>query len=306
VAHPTLISESGRALVAPYGVLLFNILASSERLTHHAPADGLEPLHDYTKNIRDMIGEVTPDNWRETVNDSIFYRDQVRAMLECGKISLRERAFAERCFNHIMVKVLAVSETMDEIPEELADLQRSLADIYYGNFSLFQSLPDVWSIDQIFPVMPIHRLDEKPTRRALIADITCDCDGKIDRFIADHETNKQLPLHELRNDEDYIIGVFMVGAYQETLGDLHNLFGDTNVVSIESDEAGKIVWSHMVKGDTAADVLSYVEYEPKQMIRQFQAVAERAVSKGLISPAERREVGDAYENGMRGYTYFED
>ena len=305
VPHPTIVSESGRALVAPYGVLLFNILASSERITHHAPVDEIEPVHNYTRSIRDLIGEVTPDNWHETVNDAIFYRDQVRTMFEYGTIPLRERAFAERCFNHIMVKVLEVSETMDEIPDDLVDLQHSLADIYYGNFSLFQSLPDAWSIDQVFPIMPIHRLNEEPIRRALIADITCDCDGKIDRFITDHETIRQLPLHELKDGEEYIIGVFMVGAYQETLGDLHNLFGDTNVVSIETDEAGELVWSHMVKGDTAEDVLSYVEYEPKQMIRQFQAAAERAVRNGLISPAERREVVDAYEHGMRGYTYFE-
>jgi arginine decarboxylase len=194
---------------------------------------------------------------------------------------------------------------MKNAPAEINEIERLLADIYYCNFSLFQSLPDSWAIDQLFPVMPIHRLNEKPTRNAIIADITCDCDGKIDRFVDRFGSKRFLPLHELKESEEYYLGVFLVGAYQETLGDLHNLLGDTNVVTVSLHQDGKFDFSGELEGDTVADILSYVEYDPKRLLMKFRKTAETAVKEGLISPLERKEVMQAYEAGLRGYTYFE-
>jgi arginine decarboxylase len=191
------------------------------------------------------------------------------------------------------------------VPDEFEHLSSTLADVYYGNFSLFQSLPDSWAIDQLFPILPIHRLKEEPTQEAILADITCDCDGKIDRFIDLHDVRRTLPLHRLKEDEDYTLGVFLIGAYQETLGDLHNLLGDTNVVSVQIDPDGQIHYMREIEGDSVADVLSYVEYEPKEMVRRVRAMAERSVKEGRMTAKERRAVMDAYESGMRGYTYFE-
>jgi arginine decarboxylase len=190
------------------------------------------------------------------------------------------------------------------VPEELQGIQSALADVYHGNLSVFQSLPDVWAIDQIFPIMPVHRLAECPTRLGTISDITCDCDGKITRFVDLQDVSPTLRLHEM-NGQEYILGVFLAGAYQETLGDLHNLFGDTNVVNIRIGEKGEIEYVREFDGDTVADVLSYVEYTPAEMVERVRAQAERAVRLGLLTPQERREIMDAYETGLRGYTYFE-
>ena len=194
---------------------------------------------------------------------------------------------------------------VERIPPEMENLPELLSDIYYGNFSLFQSLPDIWAIDQIFPIMPIHRLDERPTREAIIADLTCDCDGKIDNFSSPDGLRKTLPLHSLKEGEDYLVGVFLVGAYQETLGDLHNLFGDTNVVSVRITEDGGFEFVREFHGDSIADVLSYVEYDPKIMLEQFRRIAEEAVRQGKISVAMRQTMLTAFRESMQGYTYFE-
>ena len=179
-------------------------------------------------------------------------------------------------------------------------------DFYYGNFSVFQSLPDLWAIKQIFPVMPIHRLKEKPNRNVVLSDITCDSDGKICHFSHSNDLHSSLPLHDIdvHGGEEYMLGVFMVGAYQETLGDLHNLLGDTNVVSVHI-ENGKVKYSNELEGDTVSEVLSYVEYEPKELITQFRNLAESAVVSKRITPTERKEIMEAFEAGLRGYTYFE-
>jgi arginine decarboxylase len=192
------------------------------------------------------------------------------------------------------------------IPPSLEGLEESLADIYYGNFSVFQSLPDVWAIEQVFPVMPVHRHTEAPTRQAIIADITCDSDGKIDRFIGARGIRKSLPVHPLVEGEPYYFGVFLVGAYQETLGDLHNLMGDTNVASVRINEDGTFDVAREMAGDSIADVLSYVEYQPQQLLEQFRTTAEQAVRKGRISVGERQAVLEAFSASLRGYTYYED
>ncbi len=304
VPHPDLISESGRAVVAYYSVLVFNILDVTQAQTSEIEPPIPQEAPQNLINLIDVHKALKEDNLQECYNDATYYRDQVRAQFFYGNATLRERGLAEAWFLHIATRISSYIRRLDEIPEDLRELSSTLVDYYYGNFSLFQSLPDSWAIDQLFPVMPIHRLEEKPRQHALLADITCDCDGKIDRFINKEDVSKVLPLHELRTNEAYYVGVFLVGAYQETLGDLHNLLGDTNVVGVHL-ENGKAVYTHEVEGDTVADVLSYVEFDPKELVTRFRSFAEKAVNDGRISPSERREIMDLYRAGLNGYTYFE-
>lgn len=305
VAHPNIVSESGRATVAHYGVLVFNILDVGEYSPAALPASLPPSAPQMLKNLYLVPSQMMPKNLQECYNDALYYRDELRSMFSHGVISLRERGMAEQIFSTTVRMIAESAQQLDKAPDGLKQLMSSIPDIYYGNFSLFQSLPDSWAIDQLFPVMPIHRLTEAPTREAVFADITCDCDGKIDRFIDPEGERRSLPLHLWKEEDPYYIGVFLVGAYQETLGDLHNLFGDTNVVSVELDEDGDIAFTHEVLGDTVADVLSYVEYDPKELLERFRKLAERAVRRGRISAAERRTIVEAYTSGMQGYTYYE-
>ncbi|MDO9541727.1 MAG: biosynthetic arginine decarboxylase [Kiritimatiellia bacterium] len=304
IPHPLIISESGRALVAHHSVLIFNVLSSIK----FEPPESTERIPDnYNKmlnNLLDVRNSLSTKNLQECYHDAVYYRDEIRSLFEHGNLSLRERAFAENIFWDIICKIAAASKERKYIPEELQGLEIAIADLYYCNFSVFQSLPDSWAIDQLFPIMPIHRLNEMPARQAILADITCDSDGKIDRFIDLHDVKSTLPVHELR-DEDYYLGVFLVGAYQETLGDLHNLMGDTNVLHVRVGKDGHVEYAHEIAGDTVADVLSYVEYDPRDMIENVRAIAEKAVRDNRITPEDRREIMSAYEDGMRGYTYFE-
>ena len=305
VAHPTLVTESGRATVAHYGVLVFNILdVSSTPSTVDVPTLPKDTPNEL-KYLAGIPSQISPNNLQECLNDAVYYRDAIRSRFALGLVSLRQRALAERCFAVILRQIEKATQDMGWTPDSLVELSSSRPDIYYGNFSLFQSLPDNWAIDQLFPIMPIHRLNEKPEREGIFADITCDCDGKIDHFIDESGQKHSLPLHELKADEAYNIGVFLVGAYQETLGDLHNLFGDTNVVSVEVDPEGQRIYGHEVQGDTVADVLSYVEYDPKEMTVNFRSLAERAVRSGNISASQRKTIMQAFTEGMQGYTYFE-
>ncbi|MBK1882947.1 biosynthetic arginine decarboxylase [Luteolibacter pohnpeiensis] len=304
VPHPNLISESGRAVVAYYSVLVFNILDVTSAQTSEEAPPIPEKAPQNLINIIEVNNALSEKNLQECFNDAVYYRDQMRAQFFYGSATLRERGLAEAWFWHILTRISKLISKLDDIPEDLRELSSTLVDFYYGNFSLFQSVPDSWAIDQLFPVMPIHRLDEKPNQRAVLADITCDCDGKIDRFIDKEDVAKILPLHELKADDPYYVAVFLVGAYQETLGDLHNLLGDTNVVGVHL-ENGKPVYTHEVEGDTVSDVLSYVEYDPKDLVTRFRNFAEKAVVDGRISPKERREILDRYRAGLAGYTYFE-
>ncbi|RJP95091.1 MAG: biosynthetic arginine decarboxylase [Desulfobacteraceae bacterium] len=305
IPHPTIISESGRATVAYYSVLLFNIIDVSCFQTLPLPETPAEDTPEMIVNLLDVLHSLTLKNMQECYNDAIYYRDEIRQLFKHGNISLRERITGENIFWHVMKKIAADLSKLKHIPSELEDIENALADIYYGNFSVFQSLPDSWAIDHLFPIMPVHRLNEPPRRNAILADITCDCDGKIDKFIATHNVRKSLPLHDFKLDEDYYLGVFLVGAYQETLGDLHNLLGDTNIVSIQIKQNGDFKFVREIEGDSVSDVLSYVEYDTKAMVVQFRETAEKAVRKGLISPNERQQIMRAYQKGLRGYTYFE-
>ncbi|WP_372807217.1 biosynthetic arginine decarboxylase [Pontiella sp.] len=304
VPHPNIVTESGRATVAYYSVLLFNILDESRFEISDLPTELPDDAHELLHNLMAVVRVVNLRNVQECFHDAYYYRDEIHQRFKRGTMSLRERALAGEIFWHIVTRIAKLTEEMEYVPNELRGLPAMLADIYYGNFSLFQSLPDVWAIDQLFPVMPIHRLNEKPDREVVVADITCDCDGKIDRFVGQYTTRDTLPLHNL-TDQEYYLGVFLVGAYQETLGDLHNLLGDTNVVTIQVDTDGALHYSRELEGDSVADVLSYVEYDPKRMIQRIRQLAENAVRNDAITAKDRRQIMEAFENGMRGYTYFE-
>ncbi|MGD8174343.1 biosynthetic arginine decarboxylase [Marinimicrobium sp. ARAG 43.8] len=305
VPHPVIVTESGRATVAHTSVLLFNILD----VGHFDPAPLPEQLpegsHAQLANLWHAIRVIAANNLQESYNDVTYYRDQIRDMFHRGEISLRERAVGENLYLAGLQRIAGLLPELKRIPPELETLPQQLADIYYGNFSVFQSLPDSWAIEQVFPVMPIHRLNEKPSRHAIIADLTCDCDGKLDRFAGPHGNTETLSVHPVKEGEEYYLGVFLVGAYQETLGDLHNLFGDTNVASVRINHEGGMEFVHELHGDSIADVLSYVEYDPQAMFKQFRATAEQAVRDGRISVSERQEMLAAFTESLRGYTYFE-
>lgn len=304
LAHPVIVTESGRATVAYTSVLLFNVLdvVNFEPKTIPEP---LESEHQLLKNMREVMTYLTPQRVQECFNDAQFYRDEVRELFKRGQTDLRMHSISETLYFSILHGIKETLTAMERVPEELEGLAESLADIYYGNFSLFQSLPDSWAIDQLFPIMPIHRLDEKPTRSSILADITCDCDGKIERFVVDQKVQSTLPLHSVTPDQEYYLGVFLVGAYQETLGDLHNLFGDTNVVSVRLKADSTFDFVKEVHGDTIEDVLSYVEYQPHEMKTRFRNKVEAAVSDGRINARERQQMVKTFNASMQGYTYYE-
>jgi arginine decarboxylase len=306
VPHPRLVSESGRWTVAPMSVLLFNVLT----VTHFQPtpipdpfpADACQPIQDLLYTLEHLQLRRLQENY----NDAIYYRDQMREQFRTGAINLRERALGENVCLSILNRIAEMVPQLRRVPAGLSGLRDSLSDIYYGNFSVFQSLPDAWAIGQIFPVMPIHRLDEKPDRQAIIADLTCDCDGKLNRFTdRNGDTSNTLPLHHFHPDQPYFLGAFLVGAYQETLGDLHNLFGDTHVASVRINDEGSIEFKDELQGDTIADVLSYVEYQPDKLLQRFRAKAEQGVQARIISVAQRQEMMQLFRDSLQGYTYFE-
>jgi len=305
IPHPVIISESGRSTVAYSSMLLFNVLDVRDHRPVPLPDRLSEQSHELVHNLWQVNKAVTPDNFQECYNDALFYRDEVRELFQRGQASLSDRAIADNITLAVLEKVATELEQTDRHYPELDALPEMLADIYYGNFSMFQSLPDAWAIDQVFPVMPIHRLHEEPQRDALIADITCDCDGKIDHFSNAQGIKRTTRLHAMREGEEYYLGVFLVGAYQETLGDLHNLFGDTNVVSVHINTDGSYDFVREFHGDSIADVLSYVEYDTKTMTEEFRKRAETAVKAGRITAGKRKRMMQAFKASLDGYTYFE-
>ena len=305
IPHPVVISESGRSLIGYYSVLLINVLDTAVYEERELPENVPEPRPEALENMMYVSRTLSLKNLQESFNDALYYREEIQKAFKHGDITLRQHAAADCIFWYILTRIRELLPGLKVVPKDLLGLDALLADVYYCNFSVFQSLPDAWAIDQLFPIMPIHRLCEKPTRMACLSDITCDCDGRIDNFIDQHDVKPVLPVHPMRKGEPYMLAAFLVGAYQETLGDLHNLFGDTNVVSVQVDEDGDIDYVQELQGDTVGDVLSYVEYRPERLMEQFRALAEDAVKAKRITPAERREILAAYDNGLRGYTYFE-
>lgn len=305
IPHPTIITESGRATVAYSSILLFNVLDSNRFQAGPIPEALPEESPELLENLWFVRQNLNLKNIQECYNDAIYYREEIREQFKVGNITLRQRALSDNIFIDIIHQIAESLDKLKRVPRELVGLQDVLYDIYYGNFSVFQSLPDAWAIDQIFPLIPIHRHTEEPSRRAIFADITCDSDGKIDKFADLHDVRRTLPVHEQKEGEEYYIGVFLVGAYQETLGDLHNLLGDTNVVSVRINDNGSFDFVREIEGDSIWDVLSYVEYEPKNLVERFRAKAEQAVKRGAISVSQRRTILAAFESSIRGYTYYE-
>ena len=305
IDHPTIITESGRATVAYSSILLFNILDVSPFKGVDVPAELPDNCTDSTANIWETLQNLALANVQESCNDAVHYREEARRNFLENRIGLREISFVENIYLEILERSRKLVKQMRRIPPDLAALDEQVADIYYGNFSLFQSLPDAWAIDQVFPVMPIHRLNERPNNPAVIADITCDSDGKLDLFAnADGET-RTIYLHEMREGEEYYLGTFLVGAYQETLGDLHNLFGDPNVVSVRIKASGSFEYVEEIEGDSIGDVLSYVEYSPKAVYESFRQKAESAVTTETINVSQRRRMLNTFKTSLDGYTYFE-
>jgi arginine decarboxylase len=306
VKHPTIVSESGRAIVAYHSVLVFNVLGVSafgeEKIPETISKDEAEqPVIDLLETYQNLSNR----NALEGFHDAQQALDMALSLFSGGYLPLEQRCQAENLYWAILVKLKRLVSQMDDVPEDLQGLDDVMADTYFCNFSLFQSCPDSWAIKQLFPVMPIHRLNTRPTQHAVLGDITCDSDGKIDQFIDRRDVKRTLPLHTV-NGEPYYLGVFLVGAYQEILGDLHNLFGDTHAVHVSLDDRGSVVLDAVIKGDTVKEVLDYVEFSADELVRKLRNDVELAVREGKISYEESGRLLDFYEEGLQGYTYLED
>jgi arginine decarboxylase len=301
--HPTIVTESGRFVVALSSMLIFDVLDATLYDVPDKPA-AREGDHHYLTDLQAVEGYLGPNRVQECYNDAIYYRDEIRALFRRGVIELREMGRAERTFLYTLARIAKVNRDHPSGGDLDAQLE-AYVDYYHCNFSLFQSLPDVWAIDQVHPVIPLQRHNEVPNRRAILTDITCDSDGKIDHFVLADGLHRALPVHDLIEGEDYLIGVFFVGAYQETLGDLHNLFGDANVVTIALDGEGGFSVEHETEGDSIAEVLSYVEYDPQDCLAAFRKRVDNAVARRDLSADERRVLITAYKDSLAGYTYFE-
>jgi arginine decarboxylase len=304
VPHPMIVTESGRAVVAHHSMLVVDILGVGEFDVGKAPDKVGKETSRAVKNLFETFKEVSRKNVLESYHDALEYKEEALQLFNLGNLSLTERMVAEDIFWGICQKLLKLVRDMREVPEELEGLERALSDTYFCNFSMFQSLPDIWAIDQLFPIMPIHRLGEEPTRRAVLADITCDSDGKIDHFIDRRDVKSVLELHPV-NGQDYYLGIFLIGAYQEILGDLHNLFGNTNTVHVSLAAGGGYQIEHVVTGDTVTDVLKYVSYSREELVARVRRFAELAVRANRMSLEETRSMLRMYEEGLAGYTYLE-
>jgi arginine decarboxylase len=307
VEHPHLVSESGRALTAHHSMLIFNILGVSGIGGLDGAEDAQIDLPDDAPNVlwnlRETSNTVTRKNYLEAYHDAVQLRDEAVTMFNLGYLNLKQRALTDRIFWTTCRRILKIVRTTSHVPEELERLERAIADTYFCNFSVFQSVPDHWAINHVFPIMPIHRLNERPVRRGVLADITCDSDGKIESFIDLKDVKDVLELHPL-TAEPYYLGTFLLGAYQEILGDLHNLFGDTNAVHVSMENGGYKV-EQVEAGDTVEDVLHYVSYDKNEMIHRLRTASEAAVRAGKMTIEDLRLFVTMYQNGMDGYTYLE-
>jgi len=305
VTPPTIVTESGRAVVAHHSMLVVDALGVGEFDVGKAPDKLPDNASRVVRNLFDTWRDISTKNVREAYHDALEYREEALSLFSLGSLSLPERVVAEDIFWAICQKILKLVRDMREVPEEFEGLERTLSDTYFCNFSMFQSLPDSWAIDQLFPIMPIHRLGEEPTRRAVLADITCDSDGKIDHFIDRRDVKNVLELHPMNGSDEYFLGVFLAGAYQEILGDLHNLFGNTNTVHVSLAPGGGYHIEHVVTGDTVTDVLKYVSYAREDLVARVRRFAELAVRNSGMSLEETRSLLRMYEEGLSGYTYLE-
>jgi arginine decarboxylase len=305
VPHPTIISESGRAVVAYHSVLVFNVLGVSGFGVEKVPTTADQEWEQPVLDLIETYNNVTARNALEGFHDAQQALDMALSLFNGGYLPLEQRSMAENLFWAICTKLQRLAQTMDEVPEDLQHLDDQLSDTYFCNFSLFQSIPDSWAIKQIFPAMPIHRLNEKPSKHAVLGDITCDSDGKLDRFVDRRDVKKTLPLHAMVNGDSYYLGVFLIGAYQEILGDLHNLFGDTHAVHVSLDEHGGARLDALIKGDTVREVLDYVEFDADTLLGKLRTDVETAVRAGRVDYEGAGRLLRFYEEGLAGYTYLE-
>ncbi len=304
VPHPNIITEAGRSLVAHHSVLIFNVLGKNQVRKNSNSVQLNKSDSPLLHNLDEIYQALNLKNLNESYNDVLELRNDALKLYTLGYLSLNERAKAESLVWANFTKIYDLSKENDDFEEITLKLQSQLSDTYYCNFSIFQSVPDAWAIDQYFPVMPIHRLAEAPSSRAIIADLTCDSDGKMDQFVEDYQATNSLPVHDLESDKDYILGTFLVGAYQESLGDLHNLFGDTDSVDVQLHENGYSV-QNVVEGDTVTDVLSYIQYERRELMQNIRNQTEMSISEQKITRDEAKLLLRHYEEGLSGYTYLE-
>jgi arginine decarboxylase len=298
---PTLISESGRAIASHQSVLIFDVVSTCDVLSGspEPPKDGEAPI---VHHLWETYQSITQDNYQETYHDAVQFKDEAISRFNLGILRLAERARVERIYWACCERIMAITRQQEYVPDDFEDLEKIMASIYYINLSVFQSAPDCWAIDQLFPIMPIHRLDEEPTRRGILADLTCDSDGKIDRFIDLRDVKSVLELHPYKPGEPYYLGMFLNGAYQEIMGNLHNLFGDTNAVHIHLTPKGYQI-QHVVKGDTMTEVLGYVQYDAEDLVESIRQRTEQALLENQITLQESQRLLQTYEQSLTKYTY---
>ena len=304
IPHPNLITESGRSLAAHHSVLVIDVLETASLPEMPEEFEAKENDHQLVKDLYDIWDNLSPRSMLEDWHDAQQIREEALELFSHGMLDLKTRSEIERMYWSVCHEINLLTKNLKHVPEELRGLDKLLADKYFCNFSIFQSLPDSWAIDQLFPIMPIQRLDEKPTRLGTLQDITCDSDGKVANFVVEGTTSNVLPLHVMRKGEPYYLGVFLVGAYQEILGDMHNLFGDTNAAHI-SVKDGHYSIDQIFDGETVEEVLSYVQYNPKKLVRQLEQWVTKSVKTGKISLEEGKEFLSNYRSGLYGYTYLE-
>jgi arginine decarboxylase len=305
IPHPDIVTESGRALTAHHSVLIFDILGVNKALSGSQPDQVTDNDPKVLRDLAEVWSDTSIEDVQESYHNALLLKEEASMMFSLGYLDLRGKARADHLFAKCCEKILELLRELSEVPKDLSDFETGLADTYYGNFSVFQSAPDHWALKQLFPVMPIHRLEEQPTRRGVFADLTCDSDGKIDQFINLREAKNLIELHPWTGPP-YYIGVFLVGAYQEILGDLHNLFGDTNAVHVTLDDEGGYAVDHIVEGDSVEEVLSYVQYERRPLIDKVRQIIEGALRSNNISLEESARLLERYEQGLKGYTYLSD
>jgi arginine decarboxylase len=304
IPHPNIITESGRSLTAHHSVLVFEVLETTTLPEWPEEEAITDKDHELVKELYALWDRLNQPGMLETWHDAQQIREEALDRFSLGLLDLKTRAQVERLFWSIARELYQMTNETKHIPEELRHLPKILSDKYFCNFSLFQSMPDSWAIDQIFPIVPLQRLDEKPGRAATLQDITCDSDGKIDNFISTRNFSYYLPVHSIKVKEPYYVGVFLVGAYQEILGDLHNLFGDTNAVHVSVTDDGYSI-EQIIDGETVAEVLDYVQYNPKKLVRTVETWVTSAVKSGIITAEEGKEFLSTYRSGLYGYTYLE-
>jgi len=304
VEHPTVVTESGRAVVAHHSMLVANVIGVAKSAPKQTPPEPAEDAPTIAHNLWEVYSTVSRRNLRECFHDALEYKDQTLQLFNVGNLSLEQRADCERLFWATCHRMLEIARALNRVPREIEVLERMLSDTYFCNFSMFQSLPDAWAVDQIFPIMPVHRLAEKPTCHAVLADITCDSDGTLEAFIGQRDVTPTLPLHAL-NSEPYYLAMLLTGAYQEILGDLHNLFGDTNVVHVVLTGPGRYQIDEVTPGDTVTDVLQYVDYTPAVLINRLRGHIEQALDSGCMTLDESKQLMQRCQAVLASSTYLE-